>query len=120
MKPIVSESVYKKLIAILKKIKVPGEEQLHAELLNAEVVKDSELKKDIVSLNSIVEFTIGSLRKPLRLKIVLPEEADLRKRKISIFAPISIALIGFRESYSYKWLMPSGEKELRILKVVNE
>lgn len=119
MKPVISESVYKKLRQLLKKFNSPGGKQLDVELSKAEVVKDTELKKDIVSLNSIVEFIGDSLNKPLRLQIVLPHEADLSKRKISIFAPISIALIGFREAYTFDWLFPSGSKQMKIIRVIN-
>ncbi|MCE3227539.1 MAG: GreA/GreB family elongation factor [Bacteroidetes bacterium] len=120
MRPVISKSVYKKLSDLLKKIRIPGVTQLKDELNKATIVNDSELDKNIVSLNSTVEFTHESLEKPIRLKIVLPEEADLSKRKISIFAPISIALIGFKESYSFEWLMPSGTKQLKIIRVTND
>ncbi len=119
MKPIVSESVYKKLYNLLHKVKSPEGKQLGQELSKAQIVKDEELNKNVVTLNSEVEFIEEDLDKPIRLKIVLPEDADLSQRKISIFAPISIALIGFRESYSFNWLLPSGNKKLKILKVIN-
>lgn len=120
MKPIISETVYRRLLSLLRKFKSPEGKQLGAELSKAEIVKDDELMKDIVSLNSTVEFIENSMAKPIRLQIVLPEEADLSKRKISIFAPISIALIGFKESYTFNWLLPSGIKQLKIIKVINE
>jgi regulator of nucleoside diphosphate kinase len=120
MKPILSESVYKKLSALLHKIKTPDGKQLGMELSKAHIVSDSELRNDIVSLNSTVEYTQEGLNAPFRMKIVLPGEADLGKREVSIFAPISIALIGFREAYSFKWLLPSGLRQLKIIRVVNE
>lgn len=120
MKPIISESVYKKLFSLLQRIKSPEGKQLGAELSKAQIVKDTELTNNIVSLNSTVEYMEESLNKPIRMKIVLPEEADLGKRKISVFAPISIALIGFKEAYSFNWLLPSGNKQLRIISVTNE
>lgn len=119
MKPIISESVYKKLYALINKLKSPQVKLLGQELSNATIVKDDALQKDIVSLNSTVEFFDESFNKPITMQIVLPEEADLSKRKISIFAPISIALIGFKESTRFKWKMPSGFKNLTILKVFN-
>lgn len=119
MKPVLSESVYKKLCNLLRKIKSPEGKQLGMELSKAEIVKDGELNKNVITLNSEVEFIEESLNKPIRLKIVMPDEADLSQRKISIFAPISIALIGFKESYSFDWLLPSGQKKLKILKVIN-
>jgi regulator of nucleoside diphosphate kinase len=119
MKPIISESVYKTLYDLIMRQKSPEVRQLGEELSKAEVVKDNALHKNIVSLNSIVEFIEASLNKPIRMQIVLPGEADLRQRKISILAPISIALIGFRERDQFTWKMQSGLKNLTILKVIN-
>mgnify|MGYP001545240289 CR=1 FL=1 len=119
MKPIISESVYKKLYSLITKFKSPQVNLLGKELANAEIVKDDALEKDVVSLNSTVEFFNDSFNKPITLQIVLPEHADMSKRKISIFAPISIALIGFKESARFRWKMPSGFKNLTILKVLN-
>lgn len=120
MKPIISESVYQKLYNLLHRVKSPESKQLGIELSKAEVVKDNEFKENIVTLNSEVEFVEESLNKPIKLKIVMPDEADLSQRKISILAPISIALIGFKESYTFNWLLPSGNKKLKIIRVVNE
>lgn len=120
MKPIISESVYNRLYGLLQKIRSPEGKQLGVELAKAKIVKDSEFKNNIVSLNSTVEFIDASMNKPVRIKIVLPEEADLGKRKVSVLAPISIALIGFRELYSFEWLLPSGTKSLKIIKVTND
>lgn len=119
MKPIISESVYKTLYDLSMRQKSPQVRQLGEELSKARIVKDNALKKNIVSLNSIVEFMEGSINTPVRMQIVLPAEADLRKHKISILAPISIALIGFKERDRFTWKMQSGIKHLTILKVVN-
>lgn len=119
MKPIISETVYKKLYNLLQKVKSSEGKQLGAELSKAEIVKDAELHHNIVTINSEVEFVEESLNKPIKLKIVMPEEADLSQRKISIFAPISIALIGFKESYTFNWMLPSGNKKLKIIRVIN-
>jgi regulator of nucleoside diphosphate kinase len=82
-------------------------------------VKDNFLDSKIASLYSIVEFINSSLKKPMRFQIVLPEEADLTQRKISILSPIATALIGFREADDFVWKMPSGIKKMKILKVYN-
>lgn len=119
MKPIISESVYKTLYELIVRQKSPEVRQLGEELSKAEIVKDSDLQKNIVSLNSIVEFIDESLNKRLRVQIVLPNEANLEQHKISILAPISIALIGFKERDRFSWKMQSGTKYLSILKVVN-
>jgi regulator of nucleoside diphosphate kinase len=124
MIPIISESVYKILHKLTTRQKSKTvkklEEGLGEELSKAKIVKDELLDRKIVSLNSIVEFISSSLKKPIRLKIVLPEEEDLGKRKISILSPISIALIGFKEADIFNWKMPSGFRRLTILKVTNQ
>lgn len=119
MKPIISESVFKILYNLITKHKTPEVRQLGEELAKAEIVKDEVLQKNVVSLNSTVEFMDASVNKPIRMQIVLPEDADLGQRKISILAPISIALIGFKERDQFIWKMQSGTKYLKILKVLN-
>ena len=119
MKPIISESVYNTLYNLVIKQKSPEVRQLGEELSKALIVKDNELKSNIVSLNSVVEFVDESINKPVQMQIVLPEETDLGTRKISILAPISIALIGFKQGDTFIWKMPAGTKNLTILKVTN-
>lgn len=119
MKPVISESVYKRLYDLVIKQRSPQGNELGKELSKAEIVEDTALHKDVISLNSVVEFTEGSLNKPVRMQIVLPAEADLEQRKVSILAPISIALIGFKERDRFEWKMQSGIKYFTILKVIN-
>lgn len=119
MKPIISESVYNTLRSLILKFRTPEAKPLGEEIAKAKVVKDDQIKNDVVSLGSIVEYKDDGINQPIRMQIVLPEQADLSRRKISVFAPISVALIGFRESDIFRWKMPSGTKTLRILKVVN-
>lgn len=57
------------------------------ELEKAKVVKDNFLDSKIVSLYSIVEFINSSLKKPMRFQIVLPEEADLTKKRSPFYRP---------------------------------
>jgi regulator of nucleoside diphosphate kinase len=120
MKPIISESVYHTLHRLISNLKTLPGKALGEELSKAEIVKDEALQSDVVSLNSIVEFEDVALNRPIRVQIVLPEEEDLAKRKVSVFAPISVALIGFKQSYSFQWNMPTGTKTLKIIEVRNE
>lgn len=119
MKPVISKSVYNTLRNLILKFRTPEAKPLGEEIAKAEVVNDDEIEKNVVSLGSFVEYKDDTITRPIRMQIVLPEQADLAKRKVSVFAPISVALIGFRESDIFKWKMPSGIKTLRILKVVN-
>ncbi|MBL7918543.1 MAG: GreA/GreB family elongation factor [Bacteroidia bacterium] len=119
LKPTISESVYKILRNLVRRKKTLESKPLNDELEKAKIVKDNFLDSKTVSLYSIVEFINSSLIRPMRFQIVLPEEADLTKKKISILSPIATALIGFKEADNFEWKMPSGIKKMRILKVNN-
>lgn len=78
-----------------------------------------EMIKQTVRLNSIVEVRDISSKKDLKIQIVMPDFADSRERRISVFAPISKALMGFKETDTIHWKMPTGEISYQIMKVVN-
>jgi regulator of nucleoside diphosphate kinase len=91
--------------------------QLEKELDKATVINDNKLNKNIVRLNSLVKIKDEDSGKTTLLEIVLPAHADLKERKISILAPISIALIGFKEGDRFEWQMPGGLKRIKIISV---
>lgn len=119
MQPIISESNYKKLQILINQLKTPEARLLGEEISKASIVSDNKIEKEIVCLNSEVEFIDKSLNKIIKLKIVLPENVDLKKNFVSVFSPISIALFGFKQSYTFEWKLPSGIKNIEIIKVSN-
>ena len=54
------------------------------------------------------------------MKMVIPKDANLAENKISVFSPLSVALIGFREGASVDWVLPGGLRKIKILKVTNQ
>jgi regulator of nucleoside diphosphate kinase len=95
-------------------------EQLFNELRIADVHERKEdIPSTIVQLYSMVEVEEQGSQRSLRFKIVLPAEADMRKQKLSVFAPLSIAIMGYSEGQRINWEMPSGKKEFLIRKVKN-
>src|SRR6478735_990513 len=83
---------------------------LREELRKATLVKKSELPADVVRLNSRVKIKEGKKDKLIELILVLPEKANIKERKVSIFAPLATALIGFRQGEQIKWNVPAGQK----------
>lgn len=94
--------------------------QLKMELRRAKLVKARELPDDVVRLNSRVTVKDGSKEKLIELVLVLPEKADIKQRRISVFAPIGTALIGFRKGDRVKWEVPAGKKTFTIMEVQNQ
>jgi regulator of nucleoside diphosphate kinase len=92
---------------------------LQAELKKATLVKTDEIPLDVVRLNSKVSIKEGTKGNLIELTLVVPEEADIKQRKVSVFAPIGTALIGFRKGEQVKWDVPAGSKTFTIIDVYN-
>ncbi|MBB6501946.1 GreA/GreB family elongation factor [Pedobacter cryoconitis] len=94
--------------------------QLLAELDSAMVVKESELPDDAVCIGSEVEIQEVVTGKKYTFQIVLPAEANMKVNKMSVFAPIGTALLGYRAGSEVQWEMPDGLKTFSILKVSHQ
>ncbi len=85
------------------------------ELKTAKIVK--VLPEDVVCLSSRVEIQEVVSKQKYTFQLVLPGEANMKYQKISVFAPIGIALLGYRTGSTVQWEMPSGLKTFEILHV---
>ena len=94
-------------------------DDLIAELKKAKLVSKDEFPANVVRLNSTVRIKPEDKDYVMELKIVTPDKADIKERKISIMSPIGTALIGFRQGENVKWQVPSGKKTFTILEVKN-
>ncbi len=101
--------------------KPKGDEMsLAYELGRAVVVKDDALPADTVKLNSKVTVENVDTKMTAAYVIVMPENADIAKKKVSIVAPMGSALIGFRKGQEVEWKLPGGLKKFRIVDVQHE
>jgi len=91
--------------------------RLRAEIKDAVLYNDSELPKDVVSLHTEATIVSTENNKEFNFKLVKPSEADIKQKKVSIFAPISIALLGYQIGDLINWEMPDGIKEFKIIDV---
>ena len=94
-----------------------GAQALLAEMGRAHVVADSEVPRNVVRMNSFVEFEIdGRDQRPVRL--VFPAEADISRGKVSILTPIGAALIGLMPGQAMMVEAPDGKMhQVRVLSV---
>lgn len=89
--------------------------KLLEELRSARIVE--QLPEDVVGLKSVVEIRDKVSGQKFTFQIVLPGDANVRNNKISVFAPIGIALLGYRTGTEIQWEMPSGIRSFLILSV---
>ena len=94
-----------------------GAQALLAEMGRADVVADSAVPRNVVRMNSFVEFEIdGRDQRPVRL--VFPAEADISRGKVSILTPIGAALIGLMPGQAMMVEAPDGKvHQVRVLSV---
>ena len=90
--------------------------KLHEELKDAQIVSDREIPKDVIRLNSYVTIeTPYAVEKTYQ--IVTPEKGDIRRDKISVLAPMGLALFGYAEGDHITWTFPLGESQIKIKNV---
>lgn len=92
--------------------------QLQSELDRALVVPCDEVPVGVVTIDSLVRVVDLDTGKRSVLTLVLPDEADIAERRISVLAPIGTALLGFRASDDVDWTMPGGRRRLHIEHVI--
>jgi regulator of nucleoside diphosphate kinase len=94
-----------------------NKEKLRQEIKEATIYADQELPADVVCLKSEARIANTKTGKEFTFRIVMPEEANIKLQKVSVFAPISIALFGYRTGDIINWEMPDGIQEFKILEV---
>ena len=92
---------------------------LTQELDRAIINKDGIVDQSIVRMNSQVTIEDVKSKQQMKVQIVMPSQANLKEGKVSILAPLCVAIIGFKENEEVEWQLPSGIKTLKIITVVN-
>lgn len=118
---ILSQSDYQRISALVKSHKTSVAELLEGELERASVVKDEELPKDVVSMNTKVAFRDLDADKEMELTLSYPHESDPDAQRISVMAPVGAALIGLRVGQIIDWpLSESRSKRIKVIAVSKE
>jgi regulator of nucleoside diphosphate kinase len=109
---------------LIRDIKNPNDHEriylklLTEELLRAEVVEPQKIPRDVVTMNSLVKFRDMDTREIYMYSIVYPAVADYEKGKISVLAPIGMALLGYRVGDVVEWPVPSGMRRLKVEEIL--
>lgn len=92
--------------------------ELEEELERARVVDPHEVPADVVTMNSQVLLTDLDTGERLALTLVFPGVSNAHESRISILAPMGLALLGAREGEQLRWPTPRGVRSLRIERVL--
>lgn len=91
--------------------------ELKSLIENAEVVKESQMRSDVVSMGSAVKLLDIDAEEELNYVIVGSNEADPLSGKISDQSPIGTAIIGSKVGDEVTVVAPSFEYKVKILDV---
>lgn len=122
---LVSESDADRLRALLGAQDDSAHDQVHLHELKAELERAivrlaDEVPADVITMQARVRVRDLSTGREDEYTLVLPAEADIASRRISVLAPLGTALLGYREGDDVEWRMPGGLRRLRVLKVTRE
>ncbi|WP_026713118.1 GreA/GreB family elongation factor [Flavobacterium daejeonense] len=90
---------------------------LTQELDRAIIKKENILDETIVRINSHVIIEDVITNKQMSFQIVMPSQSNIKEKKVSILAPLCVAVIGFKENDEVEWQLPSGIKTLKVIAV---
>ncbi len=90
---------------------------LRAELERAQVLPAASMPSDVVRIGSTVEVLDLADGETSRYTLCFPEHAEISAGRLSVFAPLGTALLGFSAGREFIWEMPGGPRRLRILRV---
>lgn len=90
---------------------------LESELARATVCDQADIPPEVVTMNSTVQFSDMATDEEESYTLVYPRDADAVQGKISVFAPIGTALLGYRIGDVVDWQVPAGRRTLLIVAV---
>lgn len=101
---------------------VPGSKthllELKSELKRAVVVEPQTIPANVITMRSQVLLKDLSSSEEMTCTLVYPDEADMLEGKISVLAPIGMAILGYRENDRVEWTTPGGVVLLQVEKIL--
>jgi regulator of nucleoside diphosphate kinase len=90
---------------------------LERELYRGVLVDPQNIPQDVITMNSKVSVTDTTSGEKMTYTLVFPSAANITDNKLSILAPLGMAL-GYRVGDIIEWAVPSGVRKLRVDEIV--
>jgi regulator of nucleoside diphosphate kinase len=91
---------------------------LEKELYSGILVDPVNVPKDVITMNSTVSVTDTESGEKMTYTLVFPSAANIADHKLSILAPLGMALIGYRKGDTIEWPVPSGIRKLKVTEII--
>lgn len=91
---------------------------LEKELYRGILVDPQDIPSDVITMNSKISVTDIESGEKMTYTLVFPLGANITENKLSILAPLGMALLGYRKGDTIEWRVPSGVKKLKIEEII--
>lgn len=88
------------------------------EIKRAEKVDPHKIAPDFITMNSEIEIIDLETKKTMTIKLVYPQDADIKQGKVSVLSPLGSALIGYKLGDSISFEVPKGKKVVKVSKIL--
>lgn len=100
-----------------RKVSIPEENRLAAELRTAKQVLRRELPQDVVTVDRVVTLKDHDTQEENEYIFVSSNRAKPKKNKHSILSDIALAVVGYKVGDVISWPFRDGDRKLEIVKV---
>ena len=90
---------------------------LRRELDRAEIVGEDEIAEDVIKLNSQAVLVDLDTGERMEFTLVLPADANIDEGRISVFAPMGTAMLGYRVGDKFEWPVSYGLRRMEVAAV---
>ncbi len=85
---------------------------------SAKLLPQERISRNVITMNSRLLLKDLSNSHEVELTITYPQDADSRERKVSVFSPIGVALLGRQTGETVSWRVPHGTGRFSIVKII--
>lgn len=114
----VAESDYERLSNLAASHSTLGAALLDEEITRATVIRDGEFPRNFVRLGSFVAFRDLTSGRTRRVQVVLPDEADIDRDRLSVVTPVGAALLGLKVGDSMGLSTEDGRPHVLVVEAV--
>jgi regulator of nucleoside diphosphate kinase len=93
-------------------------QSLREELDRGQVVAADSVPNGVVTMNSTVRVRDLEAEESDSYTLVYPDDADINENKLSVLAPLGMALLGTRVGQIVTFDVPAGQRRLKIEEIV--
>lgn len=93
-------------------------ERLLEEIERADIVESDQMPPNVITIGSRITYEDSATGRTQTMQLVLPQQGDLQKQRLSLLTPVGAALIGLTAGQSIDWEMSDGTtRQIKVLEV---